>query len=287
MNDDYIKEYENYLKYEKNYSVNTVNSYILELSMFNEYVNKDLLKINDDDVKKYLKAISSKSPKSVSHSLSALKSFYNYEERLEKIKDNPLTKFKSPKLDKSLPTVLSLEEVTSLLDIEINTPYDARNKAILELFYSSGLRISELINLEMANVDMDENLIRVMGKGKKERIVPFGDIAKNVLNDYINNYRTSINKKNSTYIFLNNLGNKLSRQYIFRIIKQECIKKGIKKNVSPHTLRHTYATHLLKNGADLRIIQELLGHENLATTQIYTHLDNETLKKDYDEYFPR
>ena len=139
----------------------------------------------------------------------------------------------------------------------------------------------------MANVDMDENLIRVMGKGKKERIVPFGDIAKNVLNDYINNYRTSINKKNSTYIFLNNMGNKLSRQYIFRIIKQECIKKGIKKNVSPHTLRHTYATHLLKNGADLRIIQELLGHENLATTQIYTHLDNETLKKDYDEYFPR
>ena len=198
-----------------------------------------------------------------------------------------MTKFKSPKLYKSLPTVLSLEEVTSLLDIEINTPYDARNKAILELFYSSGLRISELINLEMANVDMDENLIRVMGKGKKERIVPFGDIAKNVLNDYINNYRTSINKKNSTYIFLNNLGNKLSRQYIFRIIKQECIKKGIKKNVSPHTLRHTYATHLLKNGADLRIIQELLGHENLATTQIYTHLDNETLKKDYDEYFPR
>ena len=216
-----------------------------------------------------------------------MKSFYNYEERLEKIKDNPLTKFKSPKLDKSLPTVLSLEEVTSLLDIEINTPYDVRNKAILELFYSSGLRISELINLEMANVDMDENLIRVMGKGKKERIVPFGDIARNVLNDYINNYRTSINKKNSTYIFLNNLGNKLSRQYIFRIIKQECIKKGIKKNVSPHTLRHTYATHLLKNGADLRIIQELLGHENLATTQIYTHLDNETLKKDYDEYFPR
>lgn len=287
MNDDYIKEYENYLRYEKNYSVNTVNSYILELSMFNEYVNKDLLKINDDDVKKYLKAISSKSPKSISHSLSSLKSFYNYEERLEKIKDNPLTKFKSPKLDKSLPTVLSLEEVTSLLDIEINSPYDARNKAILELFYSSGLRISELINLEMANVDMDENLIRVMGKGKKERIVPFGNIAKNVLNDYINNYRTSINKKNSTYIFLNNLGNKLSRQYIFRIIKQECIKKGIKKNVSPHTLRHTYATHLLKNGADLRIIQELLGHENLATTQIYTHLDNETLKKDYDEYFPR
>lgn len=287
MNDDYIKEYENYLRYEKNYSVNTVNSYILELSMFSEYVNKDLLKINDDDVKKYLKAISSKSPKSVSHCLSALKSFYNYEERLEKIKDNPLTKFKSPKLDKSLPTVLSLEEVTSLLDIEINTPYDARNKAILELFYSSGLRISELINLEMANVDMAENLIRVMGKGKKERIVPFGDIAKNVLNDYINNYRPSINKKNSTYIFLNNLGNKLSRQYIFRIIKQECVKKGIKKNVSPHTLRHTYATHLLKNGADLRIIQELLGHENLATTQIYTHLDNETLKKDYDEYFPR
>lgn len=287
MNDKYLKEFYNYLKLERRYSDNTVASYYLELNKFNEYIKKNLLVVNGDDIRKYIKYIGNKSNKSISHSISALKCFYNFYEKLDKISNNPLINIEIPKINQSLPTVLSLEEVLSLLDIEINNPYDARNKAILELLYSTGLRISELINLELANIDLDDNLIRVMGKGSKERIVPFGDYAKDALSCYLNDYRYLINKKNSTYVFLNNLGGRLSRQYIFKIIKLECIKKGIKKNVSPHTLRHTYATHLLKNGADLRIIQELLGHENLTTTQIYTHLDNEKLKNDYDEFFPR
>lgn len=287
MNDKYLKEFYNYLKLEKRYSDNTVGSYYLELSKFNEYIKKDLLMVNGDDIRGYIKYIGNKSSKSISHSISALKCFYNFYEKLDKISNNPLINIDIPKIEQSLPTVLSLEEVLSLLDIEINSPYDARNKAILELLYSTGLRISELINLELANIDLEDNLIRVMGKGSKERIVPFGDYAKNALSCYLDDYRGFINKKNSTYVFLNSTGGRLSRQYIFKIIKLECMKKGIKKNVSPHTLRHTYATHLLKNGTDLRIIQELLGHENLTTTQIYTHLDNEKLKNDYDEFFPR
>lgn len=287
MNDIYLKEFYNYLKLERRYSDNTVSSYYLDISKFSEFINKDLLNVSNDDIKKYIKFINSKSNKTISHTLSSLRRFYNYYEKLERIKLNPLVNIDVPKIEQSLPTVLTLEEVMSLLDIQINTPYDARNKAIFELLYSTGLRISELINLELSNIDLDDNLIRVMGKGSKERIIPFGDYAKEALNVYLNDYRSLINKKNSTYVFLNNLGNRLSRQYIFKIIKLECTKKGIRKNVSPHTLRHTYATHLLKNGADLRIIQELLGHENLTTTQIYTHLDNETLKNDYDEFFPR
>ncbi len=287
MNEKYLKDFYNYLKLEKRYSNNTINSYYLELNKFNEYIKKDLLKVNREDIKKYIKYIGNKSSKTISHAISSLKCFYNYYEKLDKIKNNPLVNIEIPKIEQHLPTILTLEEVLSLLDIEIKTPYDARNKAILELLYSTGLRISELINLELANIDIEDNLIRVIGKGNKERIVPFGEYAKEALNLYINNYRPKINKKNNTYVFLNNTGEKISRQYIFKIIKLECLKKGIKKNVSPHTLRHTYATHLLKNGADLRIIQELLGHENLTTTQIYTHLDNEKLKNDYDEFFPR
>ena len=141
--------------------------------------------------------------------------------------------------------------------------------------------------MEMSNIDLDDDLIRVMGKGSKERIVPLGDYAISAIDNYINNYRQKLNKKNTTYVFLNNRGDKISRQFIFKTIKLECTKKGIKKNISPHTLRHTFATHLLKNGADLRIIQELLGHENIETTQIYTHLTNEKLKNDYDDFFPR
>ena len=186
-----------------------------------------------------------------------------------------------------MPTYLTLEEVSSLLNIKVENEYNARDKAILELLYSSGIRISELTNIELSNLDFDECLIRIMGKGRKERIIPLGDYAIDALHDYIYNYREKLNKKNSTYIFLNNRGDKLSRQFIFKTIKNYAIKKGIKKNISPHTLRHTFATHLLKNGADLRIIQELLGHENLATTQIYTHLSNDKLKSDYKEYYPR
>ena len=207
--------------------------------------------------------------------------------RMGNIKSNPTDEIDRPKIEKKIPEFLTLEEVSSLLNFEVNNEFEARNRAILELLYSSGLRISELTSLELSNIDLDECLVRVMGKGSKERIVPLGDYAIDALKEYIYFYRPMLNKNNSSYVFLNNRGGVLSRQFIFKVIKEECIKKGIRKNVSPHTLRHTFATHLLKNGADLRIIQELLGHENLSTTQIYTHLTNDKLKHDYEDYFPR
>lgn len=286
-NTDYINRFSDYLKLERNYSLNTISAYAKDLNLFSEFIKKDLLKVNSNDIRTYVKSCSSYSARSISRLLSSLRAFYNYYERLNMISVNPIDNIDYPKLEKKMPDFLTLEEVTRLLDINIENEFDARNKAIIELLYSSGIRISELTNMELANIDLDECIIRVMGKGCKERIVPLGDFAVDALNTYIRYYRPLLNKQNSTYVFLNNRGGILTRQFIFKIIKRECQKKNINKNVSPHTLRHTFATHLLKNGADLRIIQELLGHENLATTQIYTHMSNESLKKDYEEYFPR
>ncbi len=287
MNDKLIEDYERYLSLERNYSPNTVKAYINDINNFNIFIKKSLLQVNPTDIRNYLKHINNLTTRTISHNISSLKSLYNYLQIIDLIKNNPIDEIDRPKLEKKMPTYLSLEEVSNLLNIKVENEYNSRDKAILELLYSSGIRISELTNMELSNIDLDECIIRIMGKGSKERIIPLGDYAINSLQDYINNYRFKLNKKNSSYVFLNNRGGQLSRQFIFKTIKNECIKKGIKKNVSPHTLRHTFATHLLKNGADLRIIQELLGHENLSTTQIYTHLTNDKLKSDYEEYYPR
>ncbi len=284
---DNLKEYENYLKFEKNYSMNTINSYLSDIKEYQEFKKGDILSSTKEDILAYLKTIKNLESTTISHKISSLKSFFKYYQKREKIKINPLANIKSPKIAKKLPTYLTLEEVSKLLDVEIKSPYDARNKAILELLYSSGIRISELCNMQTSNYNSYECIIRLIGKGSKERIIPLGDYAISVLEDYINNYRPKINKKNINSIFINNRGDAISRQFIFKVIKKECLKKGIRKNVSPHTLRHTFATHLLQNGADLRIIQELLGHENISTTQIYTHVSNQELKNDYQKFFPR
>lgn len=284
---DNLKEYENYLKFEKNYSMNTINSYLSDIKEYQEFKKGDILSSTKEDILAYLKTIKDFESTTISHKISSLKSFFKYYQKREKIKVNPLANIKSPKIAKKLPPYLTLEEVSKLLDVEIKSPYDARNKAILELLYSSGIRISELCNMQTSNYDSYECIIRLIGKGSKERIIPLGDYAISVLEDYINNYRPKINKKNINSIFINNRGDAISRQFIFKVIKKECLKKGIRKNVSPHTLRHTFATHLLQNGADLRIIQELLGHENISTTQIYTHVSNQELKNDYQKFFPR
>lgn len=286
MNDKLINDFKNYLELERNYSNNTSLSYVKDVTLFSNFIKKDLLLVDKKDIEKYIRSLN-KSSKTISHVISSLKSFYNYYMRMGNINSNPTDEIDRPKIEKKIPEFLTLEEVSSLLNFKVNNEFEARNKAILELLYSSGLRISELTSLELSNIDLDECLVRVMGKGSKERIVPLGDYAIEALKEYIYFYRPMLNKNNSSYIFLNNRGGILSRQFIFKVIKEECIKKGIRKNVSPHTLRHTFATHLLKNGADLRIIQELLGHENLSTTQIYTHLTNDKLKHDYEDYFPR
>lgn len=286
MNDRLINNFKNYLELERNYSNNTSLSYVKDVALFSDFIKKDLLLVDKKDIEKYIRSLN-KSSKTISHIISSLKSFYNYYMRMGNIKSNPIDEIDRPKIEKKIPEFLTLDEVSNLLNFEVNNEFEARNKAILELLYSSGLRISELTSLELSNIDLDECLVRVMGKGSKERIVPLGDYAIDALKEYIYFYRPMLNKNNSSYVFLNNRGGVLSRQFIFKVIKEECIKKGIRKNVSPHTLRHTFATHLLKNGADLRIIQELLGHENLSTTQIYTHLTNDKLKHDYEDYFPR
>ncbi len=287
QNEDLINQFTEYLSLERNYTQNTVSAYKNDMKKLMKYNHNNLLEITSEDLQKYLKSLSDLNSNTIAHKISTFKSFYNFLERKKLVEKNPAISVIRPKQQTKLPTFLTIEEAIKLLDIEVNTPYDARNKAILELLYSSGLRISELINLEMANIDLESCLIRVMGKGRKERIIPLGDYAIEALKIYIEKYRSILNKKNSTYIFLNNQGTKISRQFIFKTIKLECQKKGIRKNVSPHTLRHTFATHLLKNGANLRIIQELLGHENLSTTQIYTHLTNEKLRSDYEEFHPR
>lgn len=286
MNEN-LENYRNYLKYERAYSDNTVGAYMNDLNKYEEFLKKDILESDTEDLEKYLKYIKNLESTTVAHKITSIKSYFNYNIKREIVSVNPADKVSRPKLTKHLPEYLTEEEVGKLLDVEVKSPYDYRNKTILELLYSSGIRISELVNIKTPNYDSEECLIRIMGKGSKERIVPLGDYAVNIMNDYMNNYRPLINKKHTDYVFVNNRGDKISRQFIFKVIKKEALKKGIKKDISPHTLRHTFATHLLKNGADLRIIQELLGHENISTTQIYTHVTNNKLKSDYETYFPK
>ena len=286
MNEN-LENYRNYLKYERAYSDNTVGAYMNDLNKYEEFLKKDILESDTEDLEKYLKYIKNLESTTVAHKITSIKSYFNYNIKREIVSVNPADKVSRPKLTKHLPEYLTEEEVGKLLDVEVKSPYDYRNKTILELLYSSGIRISELVNIKTPNYDSEECLIRIMGKGSKERIVPLGDYAINIMNDYMNNYRPLINKKHTDYVFINNRGDKISRQFIFKVIKKEALKKGIKKDISPHTLRHTFATHLLKNGADLRLIQELLGHENISTTQIYTHVTNNKLKSDYETYFPK
>ena len=225
--------------------------------------------------------------KSRAHYLTVIRNFYEFLVLEDLIDSNPCETVKSPKISSTLPHYLTEGEVNQLLNIDLKTHYDYRNKAMLELLYATGIRVSELINLKLTNIDLDEDLIRVLGKGSKERISPISDEAEKYLKIYIEEHRNFLLKnKDSEYIFINNFGNPISRQGFFKNLKQISKKQGIDKDISPHTLRHSYATHLLSHGADLRIIQELLGHSDIVTTQIYTHLLNEQLKKEY-EYHPR
>ena len=289
MNNIYISDFLSYLEVEANYSKNTINSYENDLNKFEEYYkSKDLLKITSKDIEKYIQTLSDLAPTTVSHNISSLKTFYSYFLKQGRISNNPTDGIRSPKLGIHLPTYLTIDEVNKLLDIEVTDAFSSRNKAILELMYATGLRISEVISLEFKNIDYDECIIRVMGKGSKERIVPINDYAIKYLKEYIDNYRPELVKNEiNNYIFLNNHGRMLTRQGIFKMIKNYAELKNIKKTIGPHTLRHTFATHLLENGADLRVIQELLGHSDISTTQIYTHLTKEALHNEYKKYFPR
>jgi len=287
MNEIYINDFLLYLEMDLNYTKNTINTYENSLNQLLKYTKKDLLKLNSNDIEKFLISLDLE-PSSISNYLSAYKTFYNYYIKIGSVNNNPTDTIDTPKLVKKLPTYLTVEEIDKLLNIEIKDPFSARNKSLLELLYSSGLRISELISLEFKNIDLNECILRVMGKGRKERIVPINDVAIHFLKIYVKDYRhLLVKKEQNNYIYLNNHGKKMTRQGVFKMLKKIALDKGIKKEVSPHTLRHSIATHMLENGADLRIIQEFLGHSDIGTTQIYTHLTNQKLKSDYMEYFPR
>ena len=273
-----------YLKYERRLSINTVNSYANNLNVLTTFFNKNILLLNSDDIKRIINELKISS-RSKAHYLSVFNSFYNFMIFNGKLQKNPCENIKSPKIAKSLPKYLNEDEIDKLLNIKLLKPIDYRNKAMLELLYATGTRISELLNLELNNIDFDECIIRVVGKGKKDRIIPIGNSALHYLNLYIKEYRSFILKtKQSNYVFINNNGGKMSRQGFFKILKQIASKSGISKDISPHVLRHSFATYLLNNGADLRVIQELLGHENLVTTEIYSHLGNKKIEEDYSHH---
>ena len=273
-----------YLKYERRLSVNTIDSYGENLLLVSKYLNKDLINATRDDIKNFFDNFDG-DVKTKAHYLTVLNSFYKYLLFMGKCSINPCNGIKHPKLSKKLPEYLTSEEINKLFDIRLTKPIDYRNKAMLEVLYATGTRISELINLELNQIDFDECIIRVTGKGKKDRIIPIGDTAMDALKNYILNYRIFLVKTNdNNYVFLNKNGSKISRQGFFKILKGLAFDAGIKKDISPHTIRHSFATNLLNNGADLRIIQELLGHENLQTTEIYSHLTNKKIEDDYQNH---
>ncbi len=286
---NYINDFVIDLTYVKNYSLNTVKSYETDCTLFQEYLkHKTIEKASSSDLRSYFKTMDFKSEKTLARSMSALRAFYDFLIQKNIIKSNPMDNITSPKIGKYLPEVLTIEEVDKLLDFEPHDAFTFRNRCILELLYSTGLRITELVTLKFENISIDDALIKVMGKGSKERIVPMNDITCDYLKKYIEEIRpTMIKTVQSDYIFLNNHGKQLTRQAVFLMIKKRASEIGIKKDISPHTLRHSFATHLLQNGADIRFIQELLGHSDVATTEIYTHIANETLKKDYNDLNPR
>ena len=284
---DYIIELKTIKQRDKD---TTVNSYSEDIYKYLEYMESknisSALDISYNNLLDYLKYLDDNKYEvsSVARKIVSIKAFHKYLSENYNVVDIS-TNINTPKFYRKLPNILTIEEVDNLLDIKLDTPFDYRNKAMLELMYSSGLRVSELINLELSDIDLNNNYVRCFGKGSKERIVPVGEYSSKYLSIYINEYRDSMKKGYYTEkIFLNNHGKEMTRQGFFKIIKKIAKDKDINKNITPHMLRHSFATHLLNNGADLRTIQEMLGHSSISTTQIYTNVTNDILKENYDLY---
>lgn len=290
-NKDILEKYQIYLlTVKQKEEETTVSSYIEDIYKYLEYMEnnkiKTALNIEYQDITNYLKYLDNNNyeTSSIIRKIVSIKLFHKYLSLEYKIKDVS-SKIINPKLRRKLPNILTIEEVDNLLDIKLNTPFDYRNKAMLELMYSSGLRVSELVDLKLNNIDLDNGYVRCLGKGKKERIIPIGEIAIEYLKKYINEYRNSMKKGYYTEnVFLNNHGKNITRQGFFLIIKNIAKEKNIDKNITPHMLRHSFATHLLNNGANLRTIQEMLGHSSITTTQIYTNVSNDIIKENYELY---
>lgn len=289
-----IEEFTQYLKYEKNYSEYTINNYSIDLNQFIIFCDENNIKtykeVDYQFIRKYLNFLYEKkyTSKTICRHISSLRKLFKYLEQKKQIKENPMLLVTNPKVTKKLPKYLNYVDI----DILLNTPdktdvLGLRNALILELLYSTGIRVSELSNIKIEDINFNEREIRVLGKGSKERIVVFGKICLELLNNYINNSRKKLLKENNEYLLLNKNGNKLSVRGIQLIVENILKQSSIKYNISPHTLRHTFATHLLDAGADLMSVKELLGHDSLSTTSIYTHISNEKLRQVYLNAHPR
>jgi len=285
---DFIK----YLKYERNFSENTIVSYDNDLKnyfTFLETENINYLTINKEQVRKYLKYLDECKMKnsSISRAISTLRSFYTYLMREEKIKTNIFKRIENPKVKRKLPNFLSEIEMLDIFNsMKKETPLEIRDCLIIEFLYATGIRISELLMIKVNDIDKNDKTIKILGKGSKERIVYYGDYAKDILDTYLK-VRKEINENDSVYLFINKKGNPLNPVDIKNIINETLKNAQVNHKISAHTFRHTFATHLLNNGADIKSVQELLGHENLSTTQIYTHVTSERSRKEYRDKFPR
>ncbi|MCB0747495.1 MAG: site-specific tyrosine recombinase XerD [Ignavibacteriales bacterium] len=293
---EFVKEYLSILKVEKNLSDNSINSYRNDLTkllfFFENLKISDLNEVNIKHITEFFAAQRTEglSSSSVSRYSSSVRGFFLYLKQQDYIKNNPTSNISSTKLSRNLPSVLSFNEVEKILEQpNIKENLGLRDKAILELLYSSGLRVSELLNLKISDLFLSEEVIRVIGKGSKQRIVPIGTSAINWLTEYITKVRPVLQKKmkSENIVFLNSKGSKLSRMSIWKIVKRYCDDAKIEKEVHPHTFRHSFATHLLEGGADLRAVQEMLGHSDISTTQIYTHIDREYVKQIHKDFHPR
>lgn len=285
-----MQKYIDSLAYERKLSKNTINSYEENLFKFQDFLKgKDPLKATKEDIESFLKQEVRKKATTKAHYFTVLTNFYLFCISNNLTNINPCETIHLPKIPQKLPNYLTYEEVDKLLNMPLKTPYDYRTKAMLELLYATGMRVSELLSLRFTNIDLENTLVRVEGKGSKERIIPFNETSKEYLKIYLEEYRPLLikNGKNYDELFLNNRGTPITRQGLFKLLKNLCQSVGITKNVSPHVLRHSFATHLLDAGADLRVIQEFLGHENISTTQIYTHVSKEHVKQEYDSSHPR
>jgi len=289
-----VKEFLIYLSVVRNYSFNTIEAYYFDLNDFTEFLKLQGIKhIKDmEDLSSYVKYLFKKkySPFSVARKISSLRSFLKFLEKEKGILSGFSEGLEIPKLPVRLPKILSLEEIEKLLSQpDLNTPLGFRDRTMLEVCYATGVRVSELLSLKVENLNLELGFIKVLGKGNKERLIPLGDYAMKFLKEYLKNIRPKLAKvKSKTYVFLNKKGEPLTRQRFWQIVKEYAKKAGIDLDkISPHVIRHSFATHLLQGGADLRSLQFMLGHSSLATTQIYTHLDYTKLKQIYEKYHPR
>ena len=288
---DILSDYTSYLVIERALSKNSVSSYISDISkLAGTYNDKSPEELSGEDLSAFIaQQADGISKRSQSRLISALKSFFGFMEIEGRIQVNPADTIDPPKISRHIPVVLSVEEIDRIMNsVDLSEPEGQRNRAILEVLYSCGLRVSELISLRISDLFFDESFIRVIGKGDKQRLVPIGEPAMQAVQLYLSQTRRAyVSKKAEDILFLNRRGGKLSRQMIFLMIKSQCEKAGITKEISPHTFRHSFATHLVENGADLRAVQQMLGHESIITTEIYTHIDSRKWQDGIIKYHPR